>query len=83
MVRVDNIGAIFIPSNITTTLCTEHVDIRYEYVNEHVHDELFKIIFVKSANNGSDILTNNLSVELHVKHLRRMIGEKLEGVFSC
>ena len=57
MFRVDNIGAIFMASNITTTSCTKHVDIRYKYVNEFVEDEIVKIVFVKSADNGSNILT--------------------------
>ena len=33
-VRVDNIGAIFMASNISTTCHTKHVDIRYKYVNK-------------------------------------------------
>ena len=33
-VRVDNMGAIFMASNIMTTCHTKHVDIRYKYVNE-------------------------------------------------
>ena len=33
-VRVDMIEAIFMTRNITTTLHTKHVDIRYKYVNE-------------------------------------------------
>ena len=34
MVRVDNAGAIFMASNITTTCHTKHIDIRYKDVNE-------------------------------------------------
>ena len=45
MVRVDNVGAIFMASNIMTTSCTNHVDIGYKYVNEYV-DGIVKIIFV-------------------------------------
>ena len=56
-VRVDTVGAIFIASNITTTCHTKHVDIRYKYVNEYVEDGVVKIVFVKSADNDSDILT--------------------------
>ena len=33
MVRVDNVGAIFMARNITTTSHTKHMDIRYKYVN--------------------------------------------------
>ena len=38
MVRMDNVGAIFMASNIRTTCHTKHVDIRYKYVNEYVED---------------------------------------------
>ena len=36
MVRVDNVCAIFMASNITAMCCTKHVDMRYKYVNEYV-----------------------------------------------
>ena len=51
MVRVGNIGAIFMASNIMTMSCTKHVNITYKYVNEYVEDRIVKIIFVRSANN--------------------------------
>ena len=70
-VRVDNIGAIFMASNITTTWHSKHVDIRYKYVNEYVDNGVVKIVFVKSAENDSNFLTKYLSAELHEKHLRR------------
>ena len=38
VVRVDNIGAIFMSKNVTTTSRTKHVDVRYKYVNEYVED---------------------------------------------
>ena len=60
-VRVDNVGAIFVASNITTTYHTKHVDIRYKYVNEYVVEGVVKIVFIKSADNDSGILTKNLS----------------------
>ena len=53
--RVDNVGAIFMASNVTTMSHTKHVDIRYKYVNDYVEDRLVKIIFVKSAENNRDI----------------------------
>ena len=57
MVRVDNVSAIFMASNIMTISHTKHVDIWYKYVNEYVEDGIVKIIFLKSADNGSNILT--------------------------
>ena len=76
MVRNDNVGAIFMASNLTTTCCTKHMDRRYKYVNEYVEDRVVKIVFVKSAENESDILTKNLSAELHEKHSKNMVIEK-------
>ena len=44
-----------------TMSCTKHVDIWYKYVNEYVEDGIVEIIFIKSADNDSDILTKYLS----------------------
>ena len=76
MVRVDNVGVIFMVSNITTTCCTKHVDIQYKYVNEYVEDGVVKIVFVKSAENDSYILTKKLSAELHEKCSKKTVVEK-------
>ena len=81
-VRVDNVVAIFMASNINTTSCTKHVDIRYKYVSEYVKDCIVKIIFVKSVENDNNILTQNLSAELHEKHSKKLVGKKLEKVSS-
>ena len=70
-VRVDNIGAIFMASNIMTESCTKHMDLRYKYVNEYVDNGILKIVFVKSADNDSNILIKNLTTVLHEKHSNR------------
>ena len=77
MYRVDNAGAIFMASNITTTSHAKHIDFSYNYVNKYVEDRIIKIIFVKYVNNDSNILTNNLSEELHEKHSKEMMMEKM------
>ena len=56
MERVDDVGAILLASNITTTCCDKHVVIRYEYVNEMVEERMVMIVFVTSADNDRDIL---------------------------
>ena len=76
MIRINNVGAIFMASNISTTCHTKHVDKRYKYVNEYVEDGVVKIVFLKSADNDRDILTKNLSAELHEKHSKKMVVEK-------
>ena len=59
MVRVDNMGDIFIASNITITCYIKHINIRYKYVNEYVEEKVVKIICVKSTDNDRNILTKN------------------------
>ena len=46
MVIVDNIGAMFMASNITIMSCIMHMDIRYKYAYEYVEDSVGKIMFV-------------------------------------
>ena len=77
MVRVENVGAMFIASKISTKSHTKHMDNRYKFVNEYVEDGVVKIIFLKFAENDN-ILTNNLSAELQEKHSKTMICENLE-----
>ncbi len=76
-VRVDNVGAIFMSKNISTSNRTKHVDIRTKYVNEYVEDGIIKIIFVQSGNNDSDIMTKNVSGDLLDKHAVKLIGDKM------
>ena len=72
-VRVDNIGAIWMSQNVNTSSRTKHVDIRTKYVNEYCEDGVLKIIFVKSVDNDSDIMTKNLGADLHSKHSNKLI----------
>ena len=43
-------------------------------MNAYVENGIIKIVFVKSIENDSNILTKNLSVELHEKHSKKMVG---------
>ncbi len=62
--------------NITTTGHSKPVDIHYKFVTEHIEDGIIKVIFVKSADNDSDIMTKNLGSELYSKHASEMISMK-------
>ena len=76
IVCVDNVGAIFMTKNITTTGRSKHVDICYKFVTEYIEDGIIKIIFVKTADNDNDIMAKNLGSELHFKHAGKMISMK-------
>jgi len=75
-VRVDNVGAIFMAENPAISQRTKHVDVRFKFVNEMVNDQFLEVIFVKTADNDSDIFTKNLSADLQNKHAKKMVGSK-------
>ena len=76
VIRVDNVGAIFIGSNVAVSQRSKHIDVRYHFVREFVHDGFIRIIFVKTKDNDADIFTKNLPGELHDRHAVKMVGEK-------
>ena len=76
IVHVDNVGATFMSNNVTTSGCTKHVDIYYKFVTEYVEVGIIKIIFVKSSDNYSDIMTKNLRSDIHSKHAGKMVSAR-------
>jgi hypothetical protein len=77
IVRVDNVGAIFMAENVTTSARTRHVDVRYHFVREFVEDGFIKIIFVRSEENTADIFTKNVTGALYDIHTKSIIGKKM------
>ena len=73
-IRVDNIGAIFMANNVSTSPRTKHVDVRYRFVTEFIEDGLLKIQFVRTMENESDGFTKKLNGGLHDKHRSKFIG---------
>ena len=81
-VRVDNVGAIFMSENVTTSNMTKHVDTKYRFVNEFVDNRFNEIIYVKTKDNIADIFTTNTSDDIGNHHRNKIIKEietKQEG----
>ena len=78
IVRVDNVGAIFIAENVAVSQRTKHIDVKYRFVQEFVMDGFLRIIFVRTAENQADIFTKNVNGDLHDKHCEHLIGKKGE-----
>jgi hypothetical protein len=76
VVRVDNVGAIFISENNTATSRTKHIDVRYHYVREFIEDGFIKIVFVRSADNKSDMFTKNISSDVYENHIDDFVIKK-------
>ena len=76
IVRVDNVGAIFMAENNTATSRTRHVDARYHFVREFIVDGYIKIIFVRSEHNLSDGFTKNITQEICKQHTPTYLQKK-------
>jgi len=72
-VRVDNIGAIFMSENVTTSDRTKHIDTRFRFVNEFVADGFIEVIFVRTKENVADIFTKNTNSETSAPHHDRLL----------
>ena len=73
VVRVDNIGAIFMAENIAVSPKTKHVDIRYRFVNDMVSERFLEVIFVGSLENDADLFTKNVKGEIYEKHSSKIV----------
>ena len=74
--RVDNIGAIFMAENITTSSRAKHLDLRARYITEFIEDGFVKIIFVRTNENLSDWFTKNVNSEIYGNHKEAFIEGK-------
>ena len=73
IIHVDNIGAIFMAENVNTSQRTKHVDVRYKFVRNYIMDGFIKIEYVKTDKNLADIMTKNVTAELHKKHVTGLL----------
>ena len=81
-VRVDNVGAIFMPEDVSTSNRTKHADTRYIFVNKFVEDIFIEIVFMKTRYNMAYILRKNTSGEIGDRHHNKIVREietKQEG----
>jgi len=68
VVCVDNVGAIFMAENVSTSPRIKHVDVCYHFVREFVGEDFIKIIFIRTKDNRADIFTKNVVGDLFDKH---------------
>jgi hypothetical protein len=71
IVRIDNVGAIYLSNNYSLGQRTKHIDIRRHFVREFVEDGIIKTLFVGTDNNDADIHTKNTSEEVFKRHVNK------------
>ena len=67
VVKIDNVGAMFMAENISSSARTRHIDVRLKFVNEFIEQGEIEVVFVKSADNDADVFTKNTSGDIHEK----------------
>ena len=75
-VHVDNVGAIWLSNNCTTSDRTKHIDIRTSFVKEYQEDGKIIIKFVKSEENEADIFTKNTTNVIFNNHQKKLVWDK-------
>ena len=74
IIRVDNVGAMFLANNPVLSQRTKHISVRHHFVREFIEDGILKIVFVKSKMNHADIFTKNLSRDLYEQHKKSIMN---------
>jgi hypothetical protein len=76
IVRLVNMGAIFMSENASAWSRTKHVDTRYHFVREYVEDGFIRIVFVRTANNISDSFTKNVTGDVYDAHTKKFVADR-------
>ena len=76
LVNVDNVGAIYLARNATTSQRTRHIDVHYHFVRNYMEEGTVKIIFVQSEDNYADVFTKNVGEQVYAKHTFKFMDEK-------
>ena len=83
---VDNMGAIDLVTNYSTTGRTKHIDVHYHFLREMIEQGMLELLFVPADDIVSDIFTKNLPNENFFKHTKTMKvvpnGESVGGSFG-
>ena len=77
-VKVDNIGAIFMSGNASSSARTRHVDTRWHFVRELQEQGVVEVVFVRTADNWADGFTKNVSKDIADEHNPELVVDKAE-----
>ena len=77
-IHVENVGAVWLSNNITTSERTKHVHIRTAFVKEYQEEGKILIKFMKSGENDADINTKNTPNTTFETHQAKLVWEKDE-----
>ena len=79
-VRIDNVGAMFMSENVTSTQRTRHVDARHWWITDAQEQGLVKVNFVSTVDNVADVGTKNVNGDTLDRHLPKLLTERPQEV---
>ena len=79
IVHCDNVGAIFLASNAKVSNRTKHIDLKTHFVREYIDKGVVKIVFIRSAENDSDIWTKNVGEGIFTRHTDKFMNKSKEN----
>ena len=79
IVHCDNVGAIFLANNAKVSSRTKHIDLKTHFVREYIDKGIVKILFIRSAENDSDIWTKNVGENTFTKHTDKFMSKTEEN----
>ena len=74
IVEVDNIGAIYLTRNASSSVRTRHVDLQYHFVREFYQQGILQVVFVNTKMQQSDIMTKNVDPATYERHAASLLG---------
>ncbi|KAL1448409.1 hypothetical protein WDU94_012392 [Cyamophila willieti] len=69
---MDNQGAMKISMNYENSRRSKHIDIKYHFIKDCVHQNAFSLQYVDTSRNTADILTKSLTRYVFESHTERM-----------
>ena len=78
IVKVDNMGAVFMTNNASSSARTRHVDTRWHFIRELQDEKLVEVVFVRTQFNWSDGMTKNVATEVCETNQGEMVVDKGE-----
>ena len=79
IVHCDNVGAIFLANNAKVSSRTKHIDLKTHFVREYIDKGVVKIVFIRSAENDSDIWTKNVGEGTFTRHTDKFMSKTREN----
>jgi len=78
----DNQAAIYMAQSCASSERNKHINIRYYFIKDLVHDKIIELYYIKSADNPADLFTKNLGKMKYHRHALFILGHSTTDVIA-